>query len=79
MPTETTAGDVWMTLEHTPRKLTVRGQSAIDPDCLVAYEEGSASPLWIVIGSNLECFVCGLGVRAVRKRTETTEADKEDE
>lgn len=52
---------IWLTRELMPRRLLVAGRSGIDPDCLVAYEDGSASPLLIVESSG---FVCGLNVRA---------------
>ena len=55
----------WMTLEEMPRKLTVKGRSAIDPDVLVAYLDGDAAPYWIVDNGSIDrCYVCGLDVRA---------------
>jgi hypothetical protein len=60
------ASQTWITLEQVPRRLTVKGRAQMDPDCLVAYIEGSAEPLWIVDdGAKTDrCFVIGLGVRA---------------
>lgn len=49
--------EVWITNEPTPRKLVAHGYSAVDPDCLVAYEEGSDKALWIVESGG---YVCGL-------------------
>jgi hypothetical protein len=60
------AGQIWITLEDTPRRLIVRGRSAIDPDCIVANLEGDEKPLWIVQNASLtdNCFVTGLNVHA---------------
>lgn len=49
--------EIWRTLEPIPRKLEVKGISAVDPDCLVAYLDQDNRPLWIVESSGL---VCGL-------------------
>lgn len=53
----------WVTDEDPPRRMTVRGTSAIDPDVLVAeFEDGSKScnggkTFWIVKHSG---YVCGI-------------------
>jgi len=72
MPSPNTT--TWMTIEETPRRLTVKGPSAIDSDCLVAYEDGSDRPLWIVLGTKPDCFVCGLNVRAKLVEERNTDA-----
>ena len=38
----------WMTAEEPPRRLTAKGVSGVDPDCLVAYLDGDDHPLWMV-------------------------------
>jgi hypothetical protein len=45
--------EIWRTREPIPRKLEVKGISAVDPDCLVAYLDGQGRPLWIVESSGL--------------------------
>jgi len=50
--------EIWLTNEDPPRRLLVKGISAIDPDCLVAHFEGTTNPLWIVKSSG---YVCGVG------------------
>lgn len=39
---------IWLTDEEPPRKLTVRGSSAIDPDVWVAEVEGEERSAWII-------------------------------
>jgi hypothetical protein len=59
--------EIWVTLEAHPRRLIVKGRSAIDPDCLVAYlDDGTEQPLWIVQNASLteRCYVAGLDVHA---------------
>lgn len=58
--------EIWVTLEEEPRRLIVKGRSAIDSDCLVAHLEGDEKPLWIVQNSSTtdRCFVTGIGVYA---------------
>lgn len=54
---------IWITDEIPVRCLTVQGRSAIDPDCLVAYVEGSDKPLWIIDDGSPQtkrAAVCGL-------------------
>jgi hypothetical protein len=62
----------FLTVEDKPRRLVVKGRSAIDPDVVVAYAEGSADPLWIVCDEisfdrHQSYAVCGLGdgIRAI--------------
>jgi hypothetical protein len=52
----------WVTLDAPQRWLDVVGRSSIDPDCLVAYLDGSEHPLWIVDGNGKKdgCLVVGL-------------------
>jgi hypothetical protein len=55
---------MWITNETPARVLFVKGRSGLDPDCLVAYAEGSTDPLWI-IDCHTPAPVCGLkGVTA---------------
>jgi hypothetical protein len=49
--------EIWLTDEEPPRRLRVLGVAAVDPDCLVAYLEGSKQALWIVEWTG---YVCGL-------------------
>lgn len=59
---------VWVTIEIPPRALFVKGRSAVDPDCLVAYVEGQPDKsVWIVddgrtaLGKPVErAHICGL-------------------
>lgn len=54
---------IWITDEPTPRVITVRGRSAIDPDVLVGNCEGVERPLWLVDdgAKTTGVYVCGLG------------------
>jgi hypothetical protein len=38
----------FLTVEEEPRRLVVKGRSAMDPDVVVGYAKGNAEPLWIV-------------------------------
>lgn len=62
--------DIWWTQEMPPRRLSVHGRSAIDPDCLVSYTEGNGRPVWIVDGGGKtdDCVVTHLNVRASKER-----------
>jgi len=51
--------DDWITNETPARVLFVKSRGGLDPDCLVAYLEGSTKPLWIIEHSG---YVCGLGL-----------------
>lgn len=42
----------WVTHEDPPRMLTAKGLSMVDGDCLVAYEDGTDKPLWILWDRN---------------------------
>lgn len=57
---------VWITDEVPARALIVKGWSAIDCDCLVAYLEGSSDPLWIVESSGYVCGLNGAYAREVK-------------
>lgn len=45
---------IWISDETPPRAIFVKGTSGIDPDCLVAYAEGSTEPLWIIFDGDFE-------------------------
>lgn len=40
--------ETWETVESTPRKITILGDFAIDPDCYVAELEGEAGKVWVI-------------------------------
>lgn len=62
--------NIWITDETPARCLIVKGRSALDPDCLVAYVEGGTKPLWIVDDGIQKdgAYVCGLDGKVRARR-----------
>jgi hypothetical protein len=72
---------IWISDETPPRALFVKGTSGVDPDCLVAYADGSDEVLWIVFDGDFKFasdsyYVCGNGrnFRARPVRNDPTSA-----